>query len=331
MDETNKPAYFYSSIAPGKFTISGEHSAIYGAPVLVQSLNCFTTSSVKSSITFNINLKNLDQSYQYTKAELNKILAIVQENFKIYKNNSLDIAEIIPQATNLAIVVLANFLNTFNLFNKPCSLSIHTDLPIGSGLGSSSSMSVSIIRVLSNFYGIELSNKALHDLVQQTEEYQSGKSSGVDSFISINAGTCLFQKGNGKKHPKFSLPYNLVNTGIPTANTGTVVMHVANKFKGSFIWNDFEQVTLSLSKAIKENDYIQQKKLISINHRLLCDIGVVPKKIQEFIADIENEGAVAKISGAGSHIGSCAGTILIVGDNISKLVKDYAYSLITIK
>jgi mevalonate kinase len=64
------------------------------------------------------------------------------------------------------------------------------------------------------------------------------------------------------------------------------------------------------------------------NHKLLSTIGVVPEKVQSFIATIEEIGGAAKISGAGSVRGSSGGTLVAIADTrIEALCKRFEYQI----
>ncbi len=61
------------------------------------------------------------------------------------------------------------------------------------------------------------------------------------------------------------------------------------------------------------------------------ELGVVPEKVQRFIAEVERSGGAAKICGAGSVAGDQAGVILAVAEEASILTEicaRYRYSLI---
>jgi mevalonate kinase len=69
---------------------------------------------------------------------------------------------------------------------------------------------------------------------------------------------------------------------------------------------------------------------IAANHKLLQHIGVVPKTVSNFIAEVESKGGAAKICGAGSIDGDHAGLVFVVGlelDHMQKLCLNYAYEM----
>ena len=59
--------------------------------------------------------------------------------------------------------------------------------------------------------------------------------------------------------------------------------------------------------------------MVTINERLLEQLGVVSNSTQKFIRDIENSGGAAKISGAGG-VKTGSGIVLAVHDDPQKLM-----------
>jgi mevalonate kinase len=120
----------------------------------------------------------------------------------------------------------------------------------------------------------------------------------------------------------------LVETGAPEATTGECVVQVKEQFQNDVIWNDFEAVTNEVEKAVRENNSTLMRSLIKENHRLLCRIGVVPQKVQQFVADVEAAGGAAKICGAGSIRGQSGGVVLVLADFMpTALAGKYGYKV----
>jgi mevalonate kinase len=120
----------------------------------------------------------------------------------------------------------------------------------------------------------------------------------------------------------------LVETGTPEATTGECVVQVKEQFQHDLIWNDFEAVTNEVEKAVRENNSTLMRSLIRENHRLLCRIGVVPQKVQQFIIDVETAGGAAKICGAGAIRGQNGGVVLVLADFMpSSLAEKYGYNV----
>ena len=99
-------------------------------------------------------------------------------------------------------------------------------------------------------------------------------------------------------------------------------------FKNSAIWSEFEDVTNAFEDAISSNNEQKLNWLVRENNQLLNAIGVVPPRVQQFIADIERSGASAKVCGAGSVVGEQGGIVLVFSDHQpAELCAKYGYTV----
>jgi mevalonate kinase len=138
-----------------------------------------------------------------------------------------------------------------------------------------------------------------------------------------------FQKGVARAIDLPATSLYIVNTGKPQTTTGVCVMEVAKQFEKSEIWSEFGQMAAKIEEAITSNDMEQFKILIRHNHRLLTHLGVVPKRVQAFISELEAENCAAKICGAGATTGESSGVVLVLADEPpTKACERYGYSLI---
>jgi mevalonate kinase len=121
---------------------------------------------------------------------------------------------------------------------------------------------------------------------------------------------------------------HMVHTGIPESTTGECVMEVERKFRNSAIWSEFEDVTNAFEDAIRSNNLQKMHWLIRENNRLLAAIGVVPEKVQRFVADIERWGGSAKVCGAGAVTGDKGGIVLVIADRQpTEICRKYGYTV----
>jgi mevalonate kinase len=124
----------------------------------------------------------------------------------------------------------------------------------------------------------------------------------------------------------------LVNTGKPKVSTGECVEAVTVYLQNSSLMDDFSQVALAMDKALEQNDIFEFANCIKENHQLLKHIGVVPKKVVNFIEEIEARGGAAKVSGAGAITDDRAGVVLIASEkDISDIVEEYGYEIIPVE
>lgn len=209
-------------------------------------------------------------------------------------------------------------------------LFVDGDLPVGIGLGASAATVASLIRL-----DEQLNNRtyAFDDalaLGRACEDFVHGTSSGLDVAVALKKHPIVFSK-NGIEVSAYTYEqeFALVNTGVPTRSTGECVKKVARDFPGDAgIWDAFAEVCEAVLRDGVTIDAIRR------NHALLCDIGVVPEGVQDFIAAIERDGGAAKISGGGNidHDSARAGIVIVTGlgaQTLKELCDDHGYSFLT--
>lgn len=184
---------------------------------------------------------------------------------------------------------------------------IDSDIPIGSGMGSSAATSVAFTAALAGYLGLELSLEEISQIAFRAEELVHGKPSGIDNTVSTYGGMILYKKGSFKKIGVV-WPENyflvLVNTGIERS-TRIAVKKVLERFERrknimEYIYRAAEEIVYSAIKALKEKDLETLGELMNINHGLLVSIGVAIPETEEIVHYSLRAGALgAKITGAG--------------------------------
>ena len=318
--------------APGKIILSGEHSVVYSAPAILSAISLRTSCLIEksSNSAFSISLINLNQQYRLSAAELNNLLEQVLTNYQQFLTSGLPIAKVLRDPVMYPAVVLALFLKKFAIKDPQAAvIEITSEIPIGSGLGSSSALTLALLRACYGFYNIEMNPPEFLALAQQAESFHSGKPSGADNAASFYGGTLKFKTGKVTEISGVNMSFNFIHTGMPEASTGETVMRVAKGFsESSDLWNNFIRVTADFEQALNEADLDMLTNAIRRNHELLVKIGVVPVKIQQFVAELENTGGAAKVCGAGSVSGDSAGVIMAVGKSVPELARKYSFKIL---
>ncbi|MCE5294881.1 MAG: mevalonate kinase [Chlamydiales bacterium] len=325
----------FTALAPAKIILTGEHSVVYGQPAIVTAVNRFAYAEILPGSTPDIcvSLKDLKQKASSTIRALRILRERLLESYRLCLKGQLSIREVLHKPQELFQFALISLIDTFQMeIQKGFQINLHSDIPMGCGMGSSAATLVCVIRALSSFLGLELKPEWLHKLSMEAERLQHGHSSGVDSYISLNGGCVRFQQGKAVNLDIQNLSLFIINTGRPKTTTGQCVMQVAANFKESDIWNDFGDLAGHIEEALLEDNLQELKHLISQNHRLLVAIGVVPQKVQAFIGEIEATGGAAKICGAGAIGGDSSGVLLAICDSPPHaLASKYGYSVLAVE
>jgi len=211
-------------------------------------------------------------------------------------------------------------------------LSIKSTIPIGVGFGSSAALIVSLLKSLNSLFNMNLRQEEFYKVAVKAENLIHGNSSGIDIQASMIGGCNYFCDDvvpiNLNKFEFFS-----IFTGKPEISTGESVEKVTKLLKISDRLQMFKNIVLELKTALENKDLLKAIIQIKKNHFLLKELGVVPKRVQNFIKEVEFSGGAAKICGSGAVAGDNAGIVISMGNFscISKIAKRFRYNIKKIK
>lgn len=308
--------------APGKLILSGEHAVVYGKPALAMAVNRYAMASVKPQVLPLVSFDLSDLSYEHglTLTALSQLKKRIKEKYHRFVQGDFSIREVLHKPVELAQFAFTLFLETLNLkMTHGIKIRVQSDIPIGCGMGSSAATVLSIVHAIAHHFKLDLSSDVFFRLALEAEKMQHGRSSGLDLRVSLQGGCIYFKEQEIYTRAIPTLPLYLINTGSPDTSTGECVSAAAVHFKSSGIADDFAAVTDTMDTAFQENNFSEVLRSIRANHDLLNRIGVVPAKICEFIREIEDNFAAAKICGAGAVAGDKAGIVLVMTEDETRL------------
>jgi mevalonate kinase len=271
----------------GKVIISGEHSVVYGMPALVGSIKLFREVVLREPV-----------------------------KRKISQPAFVD--------------------NLFNIFEKKFGQSSHQlevvdlgKLPIGSGLGSSAAYAHAVFLSLLKHFNLSATKAELYEMVQESERFAHGNPSGVDATAVVYGGLLEFfrkedavninQLGDENNVLKKANFY-LIDSGRPVESTKEMIAVVSDRVKSdqvaSKVLEQIGELTTKLITQVRQNTF--EVNLLQDNEKLLELLGVVGEKAQKMIAQLEEIGAVAKITGAGG-VKDGSGMLLVYAKDQKKL------------
>uniref|UniRef100_A0ABM0MIQ6 Mevalonate kinase n=1 Tax=Saccoglossus kowalevskii TaxID=10224 RepID=A0ABM0MIQ6_SACKO len=225
------------------------------------------------------------------------------------------------------------------------SVKVTSNLPTGSGLGSSAAYSVSLAAALLTYSGVvtpindENDNKYMKwtkddlELINkwgfEAERIIHGTPSGIDNSVSTYGGAIHFKRvkdTDGEMVPQITplqrvpeLRILLVNTRIPRI-TKILVANVKKKLEKypdiiNPIFDAIDGISIrceNLFKDMKEKDcdhiYREIEELIDINQSLLGILGVSHPSLEQVVQITSKHGLHSKLTGAGG--GGCALTLI---------------------
>lgn len=200
------------------------------------------------------------------------------------------------------------------------SVFVESQLPIGSGLGSSAALAAAVIKGVKEFLGSTITDDELFQMTFEVEKIAHGNASGIDPATVIYRGLIAYRKGEPFERLKIKTPIKLllINSGKPQESTKEMVELVgANPNKISII-DKVEKVVLLIKERLVAGESIQDQ--LDENGLLLEELGVVGEKAKQISSLLRAIGCGVKITGAGG-VKSGSGMMIVVCPDYSKAKK----------
>ncbi|MCS7142681.1 MAG: mevalonate kinase [Aigarchaeota archaeon] len=276
----------YSS--PAKIILFGEHFVVYGAKAISSAINLrsFVRATRTYRPTISIRSRNLGLSAEWTHEGL------VHES---PRNSSRRLA---PLHEVIKAIVRDRRLGL--------SVEVWSDIPRGSGLGSSASVSVALAAATLGTLGADVKVSDVIDYAMIAERMIHSRPSGVDVNVVAHGGIVRYVRGGGiDRLEDVSLPsLLLVHSGLPR-KTGVMVERVArfkeqkpSKFAELMVM--YEGLIEEAERALVAGDSKRVGELMVENHHLLREIGVSNPTLDSMVKLALESGALgAKLTGGG--------------------------------
>lgn len=334
--------------APGKLHLLGEHVVVYGKPAIISAINqrCFVEITPNKDKKIEIIAKNLKVSKLFTEKEIIEKTKDAQSKWETYiKNNDTSLLKsITSNPLDFPVTVIGEAIKYFKKsLPHGFKLSIKSDIPIGSGMGSSAALAVAIAGAMSILLNKKIDKEAVNEIAYLSEQRKHGFPSGGDNSASCFGGLIWYRKETPDlkiiKPIPFVFPkkqaknFVAIHTGNPAESTGEMVSAVRNLYqkKPEFIesiLSSQEKLTRKLLSAIRDSDDTLMIRIIRAGEKNLESLGVVSEFSKSIIREIERKGGAAKICGAGGKQKS-SGVVLAYHKNpelLNDIAKHYSFS-----
>ncbi len=268
--------------APGKIILLGEHAVVYGSPALAVPV-----TQVKATVT----VRNRPVGGIEVKAPA---IALAADYASLSPSHPLA-AAIQGVLTTLAVTNL-----------PPCTINIHSSIPVAGGLGSGAAVSVALIRAFSAFLGSPLPDQEVDRIAFEVEKLHHGIPSGIDNAVVTYGKPVYFIKGKPIITLHVGKPFLIViaGTGL-TALTKDSVAAVRklwenDKPRWEKVFKSVGEIAHQGSLAIKNGDIPELGRLMDANHTLLQEMTVSCRELDQLVDISRKSGALgAKLSGGG--------------------------------
>nr|VZI37125.1 unnamed protein product [Spirometra erinaceieuropaei] len=320
--------------APGKVILFGEHAVVYGHPAIAASIDLRVRLSVSADLSddgntmYRVDLPDLNSPPVCLSTDcIRDVRSSLVTNFNKPQEKVREIMTrrglISPDQRvldSLAVILLADALvHTEYCHNscpakhqgRPLNIRVTSDLPIGSGLGSSAAFCTVVCACLLHIHGQDYSADLprLERISHETEKLMHALPSGVDTAISARGGMIRFQRINSSPCcdtlPAKSQPLLLIDTRI-SRSTAAVVRDVAafrstNPQRHAHLMEEIASVCIRATDYLRDGSLLCSEfdRLVARNQDLLEQLGVSHPVIDKIVRRLAEFGVSAKLTGAG--------------------------------
>jgi mevalonate kinase len=329
--------------APGKLILMGEHAVVYGRPALVAAIDLRLRVRLSGADPDSVvlDLPALGHSEHLSWGEVRAYAAAARERWSEYSLHSGSASFQEMRGEDPAHVVKAALGEAVGLLGEPgegLSLRVDSDLPLGSGFGSSAATAVAVLAGAFSWLGAPLDLEQIERLALEVERRQHGHPSGVDGATILRGGVLWARRdpsGLNVERVQVRSPLlsrlRVYDTGMPPEATGAVVAAVRGRREEDpgrieAVLDRIEAATVAFRAELEREEEDRDRALHLIREAQACleELGVVPGEVCAAIRQIEVAGGAAKISGAGSLAGPGAGSLLVYHPDPGRLLRDCA-------
>lgn len=272
--------------APGKVILFGEHAVVYGRPAIAAPVTQVRATAIVTPSSTGARLVapdlGIDVLLEEAAAE-DALAAAVRQ---------------VQEAAGLA------YLPDF-------TLTVHSAIPIASGLGSGAAITAAIIRALAAYLKRSdlLSNERVSALTYEVEKIHHGTPSGIDNTVVAFEQPVYFVRRQPQNHVEtfqVAAPLRLLigDTGI-RSSTKAVVMDVRRQWQADptrfeALFEECGRIAEAARIAVTAGNVAATGRLMAENHALLQAMSVSSAELDQLVTTAMRAGALgAKLSGAG--------------------------------
>jgi len=322
---------------PGKLILIGEHAAVYGRPALVAAVGMRMHVALETSARpgVRIDLPQLGHRAEAGWAEIRQLTDAARSAWNAYAASptpagfgmlrEADAAHLVKLALGESMAALEQDPEA----GGPCAgldLTIDSAIPVGAGFGSSAAAAIGVVTACLATALDSVPWEQVQEIALEVERRQHGFPSGIDGATVYHGGVIWAERRDDQlevepvaARPALVQALRIFHTGQPGESTGAVVAEVRARRDHDPAAFDahldrMEWATDEMRRLLVDDraDIAEIAQPMRDFQATLAQIGVVPPRVRELVAEIERHGGAAKISGAGSLTGSGAGCLIVV-------------------
>jgi len=272
------------SSAPAKIILLGEHAVVYGRPAIAVPV-----SSLRATATAEPGAPG--SGLHIFAADLNQTLP-VNVHSELVDNALIQTARLLLQTLNRPALDLV--------------VTLRSQIPMASGLGSGAAVSTALALALNSALGSPLDRAQINDLIFQVETLHHGTPSGIDNTVVVYEQPVYFVRGQPLESVRIGAPLTLLiaDTGqgaLTKIAVGAVrELYNADPQRIQPVLDEIGALVLEARQAIELGDSVNLGKLVSRNHEYLKILTVSSPELDILVDAALQAGALgAKLSGGG--------------------------------
>ncbi len=276
----------------GKIILFGEHAVVYGS------------HAIAAPLPIGMQAKISDPSTSSGQADGVHVIIPrwgVEERLRFGAQHKFSI-----------FLALEKILSELQLQDRAMRLEIFPHVPRAMGLGGSAALAVAIVRALSEYFKLNLSDEDVWRLSYLSETIVHGAASGIDNTLATYGKFLLFKKNPTLGAGPFTQPLQLekplpIVIGLSWTESLTAPMvtrvrqaRIQNPTLYDQIFDQINTIVLQALEAIQAYDLDKLGDLMNVNQGLLNALQVSTRELEELVDIARKNGALgAKLTGSG--------------------------------
>jgi mevalonate kinase len=271
-----------TATAPGKVILFGEHAVVYGRPAIAVPV-------IQVRATASIDVARAGRGTTLLATDLARVVHLREAG---------------PDDP-LAAIVRATLAH-FDVPEPDVNITVHSTIPIASGMGSGAAVSTSIVRALAKFFDRAIDEAAVSSIVYEVEKLYHGTPSGIDNTVVAYARPVYFVRGRPIQTFTVKRPFTLAigDTGVRSPTKIAVgdvrIGWEADRARYERLFDQIGLIADQARTAIEAGHVEALGPLMNANHDLLREIGVSSDELDQLVSAALAAGALgAKLAGGG--------------------------------
>jgi len=296
--------------APAKVHLIGEHAVVYGYPAIIASVGrrIYIEAKQSDSVVFR------DERFRMSGAwKLDSVIRAFEESQELLakctaQSDFTDLFSWTKKSDNFWKALIGTVLDGMQADG---GISIHisrSDIPTGSGLGSSSAAAVAISKAASEACGRKMTLDEINEIAFKCERLSHGNPSGGDNAASCFGGLVWFQKNTPKNTIKAIHQdryddlekFVFVYTKRPKKTAGELIQMVRiipeNRRKPAM--ENLSNMAYEMLDSMEKRDSERMMSIINKTNAILDSFGLSTPHTKKICEKVVSLGGAAKMCGA---------------------------------